>query len=317
MQVQILSDDIPGRTLEQKQLELAALIERFTGQDGMHHTAIAPLILYRSSAPSGPIHGAYAPALGIIAQGRKQLTLGEEQYLCNRAHSMLGSVELPIVGRVVEATPEDQYLSLRLDLEPMQIGAVIMEAGLAVPSDEQPERGLSVGQINVALLDAVVRLLRLLETPQDIPLLAPLVLREIFYRLLIGEQGTRLRQMALASSHTQRVAKVINWIKQNYTQPLRIEALAREVHMSPSTLHHHFKAVTAMSPLQYQKQLRLQEARRLMLAEAVDAATAGYHVGYESPSQFSREYRRLFGAPPRCDMEQLRGVTYPHAEVGR
>lgn len=316
MQLQTLSDDIPGRALEQKQSELAALIERFTGQDGVHQTAIAPLFLYRSSVPSGPIHGAYAPAVGIIAQGTKQVMLADEQYVCHRAHCMLGAVDLPIVGQVIEATPEAPSLSLRLDLEPLQLGALIMEGGLATPRNDQPERGLSVSQVNVALLDAMVRLLRLLETPQDIPVLAPLVLREIVYRLLMGEQGTRLRQMALASSHTQRIAKAINWIKRNYAQPLRIEALAREVHMSPSALHHQFKAVTAMSPLQYQKQLRLQEARRLMLSEAVDAATAGYHVGYESPSQFSREYRRLFGAPPRCDMEQLRGVSNADAEVG-
>jgi AraC-like DNA-binding protein len=320
MHVQTRSDDSPDRTLAtltQKPLELAALIERFTGQDGVHQTAIAPLILYRSSVPSGPFHEAYSPAVIIVAQGSKQIMLADEQYVYTRAHYVLFSVDLPVVGYMVEATPEAPYLSLRLDLEPMQIGTMIIEAGLAASRNDPPERGLSVGQANGAVLDAVVRLLRLLETPQDIPMLVPLVLREILYRLLMSEQGTRLRQMALASSHTQRVAKIIHWIRRNYTQPLRIEALAREVHMSPSALHHHFKAVTAMSPLQYQKLLRLQEARRLMLSEDLDAATAGYYVGYGNPSQFSREYRRLFGAPPRCDIEQLRSGSNSHTALGR
>jgi AraC-like DNA-binding protein len=155
--------------------------------------------------------------------------------------------------------------------------------------------------------DAVIRLLQLLDTPEDVGILAPLVMREITYRLLMGDQGARLRQIAAEDSHAQSIASAIHWLKRNFNRPLRIETLAREVHMSASALHHQFKAVTALSPLQYQKQLRLQEARRLMLAEALDAATAGYRVGYESPSQFSREYRRLFGAPSHSDVASLRG----------
>jgi AraC-like DNA-binding protein len=243
--------------------------------------------------------------------------LADEICHYDQAHYLLVSVDLPIVGRVIEATPEAPYLALRLDLDPRQIGALIMEAGLSAPGNDQLGRGLVVSRIDTHLLDAVVRLLRLLESPQDIRMLAPLALREILYRLLTGEQGARLRQIALANSQAQRIAKAVNWIKHNYAQPLRIETIAREVHMSPSALHHHFKAITAMSPLQYQKQLRLHEARRLLLGEVLDAATASYRVGYESPSQFSREYSRLFGAPPLRDIARLRSAYQAETLVSR
>jgi AraC-like DNA-binding protein len=184
-----------------------------------------------------------------------------------------------------------------------------MDVGPPGAPGRTPPRGLAVSPIEAPLLDAVLRLLQLLDTPHDIGILAPLVLREISYRLLMGDQGARLRQIAAQDSQAQRMAAAIHWLQQNFARPLRIETLAREVHLSASALHHQFKAVTAMSPLQYQKQLRLQEARRLMLAEALDAATAGLRVGYESPSQFSREYRRLFGAPPQTDVASLRGTA--------
>ena len=161
------------------------------------------------------------------------------------------------------------------------------------------------------LLEAAIRLVKLLDAPQDIPLLAPLVEREILYRVLCSPQGAMLRHIGIADSQGQRVAKAIHWLRQHYAQPLRIDHIAREVHMSPSALHHHFKAVTAMSPLQYQKQLRLNEARRLMLSQRLDASTAAFRVGYESPSQFSREYRRLFGVPPSRDVAGLRSVAEP------
>ena len=295
-------------------MELAPLIERYTGQDGIHPTAVPSLFLYRYSTPSDPLCNVREPAFGIIAQGSKRVTLGDDAYVYGRAHYIVVSVDLPIVGQVTEATPEAPYLGLRIDLDIAQIGALIVEAGLTEPGNTQTGRGLFVSRVGSPLLEAVLRLLRLLENPQDIPLLAPLVLREIHYRLLVGEQGARLRQIALADSQTQRIAKAIAWLKHNYAQPLRIEAIARKLHMSSSSLRHHFKAVTAMSPLQYQKQLRLQEARRLMLSEVMDAATAGHRVGYESPSQFSREYSRLFGAPPIRDMARLRASLHAPPE---
>jgi AraC-like DNA-binding protein len=199
---------------------------------------------------------------------------------------------------------------LRIALDPGQVGEVILAAG---PCDTpgQPQRGLAVSRVEPPLLDAVGRLLLLLDSPRDIGVLAPLVLREITYRLLVGEQGPRLRQIAAANGLTRRVAAATNWLKHNFAQAFSIEVLAREVRISPSALAHHFKAVTAMSPLQYQKRLRLQEARRLMLSEGLDAASAGFRVGYQSPSQFSREYRRLFGQPPQRDLALLRTTSQP------
>lgn len=232
--------------------------------------------------------------------------LAEDSYVYAPAQYLLASVDLHIVGQVIEASPQAPYLSLKLDLDPAEISALVMESSMSATSPSTPTaRGISVNQIDPGLLDAVIRLLRLLETPRDIPVLKPLLMREILYRLLMGEQSTHLRRIASANSETQRVAQAIQWLKQHYTTPIRIEDVARVACMSPSGLFHHFKAVTAMSPLQYQKQLRLQEARRLMLGEALDATTASYRVGYESPSQFSREYTRLFGTPPRRDIAQL------------
>lgn len=209
-------------------------------------------------------------------------------------------------GRVIDASPENPNLSIRLDIDPGRITSLIAEAGpMAVPA-RPAARGVYVDKLDSPLLDAVLRLTRLLDTPKDIAMLAPLISREILYRLLRSPQGYRLYEIAIASSQTHRVSQALKWLNGNYEQPLRIDDLAREVNLSVSTLHHRFKAMTAMSPLQYQKQLRLQEARRLMLAEGLEASAAGYRVGYESPSQFSREYSRLFGAPPLRDLARLR-----------
>jgi AraC-like DNA-binding protein len=312
MQVNATAAEEQDPEVERRLLELAALIERFTGEDGMRATAMNGLSLIRSSRPTEPLHTVYTPALCIIAQGRKQVMLAEELYFYGPGRHLVVTVDLPLVGEVIEASKERPYLCLALDLEPGDIGALLTEPGLprpsAAPSSEAEERGLFVSRTDLPLMDAALRLVRLLETPRDIPILAPLAAREIHYRLLKSEHGARLSRIALAGSQAQRIAKAIRLVKENYAEPLRIEAIAREVHMSPSALHHQFKAVTAMSPLQYQKQLRLQEARRLMLGELVDAATAGYRVGYESPSQFSREYSRMFGAPPSRDVARLRST---------
>ncbi|MBC7807008.1 MAG: AraC family transcriptional regulator, partial [Akkermansiaceae bacterium] len=275
--------------------------------DGTHTTAISSLYLYRSSSPSDPVPGVYEPSLCVIAQGKKLVMLAAESYVYAPAQYLLASVDLPIVGQVIEASARAPYLSLRLDLDPGLIGTSIIESDVTTASRSVPAtRGISVNRVDPGLLDAVIRLLRLLEVPRDIRVLAPLLLREILYRLLVGEQSGHLRRIASENSETQRIAQAIQWLRQHYTQPVRIEDVAREACMSASALFLHFKAVTAMSPLQYQKQLRLQEARRLMFGEALDAITAGYRVGYESPSQFSREYSRLFGAPPGRDIAQLR-----------
>lgn len=304
-------------TLCRTQGELTALIDRLTIFDGVHPTAIAPLTLYRMSAPSEPVHGVQKPTFCLVAQGCKQARLGEEVHLHDPSRYLLISVDLPLTARIIEATPEEPYLGFCLDIDPRQIGALMMEMDVLENAHgkcdgksvgETAAHSLSLSCTDTPLLDAAMRLLRLLDTPSDIPVLAPLALREILYRLLTGEQGARLRQLAVDNSLTQRVARVIDWLKRHYAEPLHIETLAQEACMSVSGLHHHFKAVTALSPLQYQKRLRLQEASRLMLYETLDAATAGYRVGYQSPSQFNREYSRLFGAPPLRHIARLRNT---------
>jgi AraC-like DNA-binding protein len=241
------------------------------------------------------------PALALIAQGSKRVLIGDEEYEYDPLHYMVTSVDLPAVGKVEVVSATQPYLGLRLDLDVKVIGELIQDESLPPARHADPSRGLYVNRLSATMLDAVLRLLRLLDTPDDIPILAPMIKREILYRLLRHGQGARLRQIALQDSQTQRVAKAIRLLRENFAQSLRIESIARDVHMSVSSLHHHFKAITAMSPLQYQKQLRLQEARRLMLLGDIDVAIAAHRVGYESASQFSREYSRCFGAPPLRD----------------
>jgi AraC-like DNA-binding protein len=211
--------------------------------------------------------------------------------------------------QIIKASREQPYLSLRLKLDQGEIAQLMVDSHLPPPRAQPSSRGMATGEVTLPLLSAFQRLLDLLAAPQDIPLLAPLIQREILYRLLVGDQGARLRQMASAGSQSHQIARAIDWLKGNFTRPLHIDDLAAQVHMSTSTFHHHFRALTAMSPLQYQKWLRLNEARRLMLTERLDAATAAFQVGYESPSQFSREYSRVFGAPPLRDITSLRHMA--------
>lgn len=289
-----------------EQSELADLIARYASGDGSHATAIPRLSLIRMSNPTEPIHALHEPALCIIAQGRKQVMLGDRIYRYGPEQYLVVSVDVPIIGQVTEASQDEPYLCFRLDLDPGVLGTLIMEAGLESDAGEGPASSLCLEIVTPELLSAAARLVALLATPRDAPILAPLAEREILYRLLTGGQAPRLREIAHAESRLQQVNRAIGWIKRNYHKPFRIESVAREARMSPSALHQHFKAVTAMSPLQFQKQLRLQEARRLILGQAMDAATAGHSVGYDSPSQFSREYSRLFGAPPIRDAARLR-----------
>lgn len=289
------------------QAELACLIERFIEREGPHSTAIAPLHLFRYLAPQELLHNVFNPVVCLVAQGSKRMMLGGETYVYDPTHFLLITVDLPAASQVIEATARAPYLGLSLDIDAGQIGALVSEMNLpATPNRSSSGRGIAVGCLDAPLLDAFVRLLRLLEHPQHIGVLAPLVTREIFYLLLVGEQGEKLRRTAFGNGETQNIVRALHWLKHNFAQPLRIEDIAREVHLSPSAFHHGFKAVTAMTPLQYQKQLRLQEARRLMLGLDMDAATAGLRVGYESASQFNREYRRLFGDSPRRDIARLR-----------
>ncbi len=292
--------------LESALAEMAALIARFTdGVEGLRSTAVRTLTLSRASAPTQMHHGVHNPCVCVIAQGAKRVMLGEEVYLYDRARYLAASVDLPVSGQVIEATPGKPYLGIKLDVAPHEIAALLLESPPPQSGDTSPSRGLFVSTVDADLVEGFVRLLRLLDTPEDIPALEAGMRREILYRMLKGEQGHRLRQIANVAAHSKRIAKAIDWLRQNFTQPLRIDELATQASMSTSSFHEHFRAVTAMSPLQFQKQLRLQEARQLLLSEALDAATAGHRVGYESPSQFSREYSRLFGVPPATDRRRL------------
>ncbi|MGL5875044.1 MAG: AraC family transcriptional regulator N-terminal domain-containing protein, partial [Xenococcaceae cyanobacterium] len=248
------------------------------------------------------------PFLGIILQGKKAVFLGEENYQYSVAQYLVISVDLPLSAFVVDATPDKPYLGFKLSLDPRQLCDIITQTSSTESKKETSVRGLFVSNANAPLIDCALRLTKLLDTPQDIPILAPMIIREIYYRLLKGEQGESVRQIATSGSNMQRIAEVIQFMKADFTQPMRVEDLAGQASMSPSSFHHHFKQVTSMSPLQYQKQLRLLEARRLMLAENFTAANAADLVGYESPSHFSREYARMFGAPPIQDIDRLRAV---------
>ncbi len=298
----------PKRVEIDRQTELAALIDQNAKAEGAQATSLPRLTLVRLSRPSEPIHGVQQPALCIIAQGRKQVILGERIFYYDANTYLVAAVDVPVVGQVIEATARMPYLSLRLNLDPKMLSELMLEAGLGGDQsrDAAPGPSLSLSSVTPELLDAVIRLLRLLDKPRDLAILGPMAEREILYRLLQGPDAERLRLIALADSKLQRVTRAVAWIRQHFAEPFSIDAVASEARMSPSALHHHFKQVTAMSPLQYQKQLRLQEARRLILVLGRDAASAGHAVGYESPSQFSREYSRLFGAPPMRDASRLK-----------
>ncbi|KJK17543.1 AraC family transcriptional regulator N-terminal domain-containing protein [Pseudomonas sp. NPDC087612] len=294
--------------LERQRQELADLIQRHAPRQAGVESAVEDLFLVRYEESVRSMPALAEPALCILAHGSKEVCLGDERYMYDPLHYMVVSVALPISGVLLEASPENPSLGVRLNIDPAQINNLLADAGpLGVPSLPSG-RGLYVERTDPLLLDALLRLIRLLDSPKDIPILAPLIQREILYRLLRGPQGYRLYEIAMANSQTHRVCQAIEWLNQHFDRPLRIDELAREVNLSTSTLHHRFKAVTSMSPLQYQKQLRLQEARRLMLNDGLEAAVAGYRVGYESPSQFSREYSRLYGAPPVRDLARLRSA---------
>lgn len=285
--------------------DLAGLIAQFAPVDGMHETALPRVVLLRMSRPTEPLPDLHKPAVCIVVQGAKQVMVGQEVFTYDPAKHLVVSVDVPIVSHVTEASADKPYLCLRLDLDPVAIAALLLETGQASPPPAVGA-GVGLGATTPEVLDAAARLVRLLGNPDDAPFLAPLAEREILYRLLQGELGGRLREIASPDSRLAQVNRAISWIKLNFDRPFSMETLATEARMSASALHEHFKAITALSPLQYQKQLRLQQARRLILAGGLDAASAGHQVGYESPSQFSREYARLFGAPPMRDAARLR-----------
>ncbi len=251
----------------------------------------------------------YEPSVCVVVQGAKRVFVGNDSYTYDSRHFLVTSVNIPSVVQVIKASREKPCLGLVLILDRREIAQLMVDTHLPAPRTPQSSRGMEIGEVTLPLLTAIQRLVNLLDEPRDIPILAPIIQKEIYYRLLVGDRGAQLRQIALAGSQGNQVARAIDWLRANFTQPLRVDDLATQVSMSTSTFHHHFRALTAMSPLQYQKWLRLNEARRLMLADSLDAATAAFRVGYESPSQFSREYSRLFGESPLRNIAHLRQMA--------
>ena len=286
--------------------DLAQMIARFAPASGMSGTAVPRLSLIRADHPSAPVPAVYEASLCIIAQGSKRVSLAGQSVVYDASSYLLVSVDLPLVGHVLEASPAAPYLCCKIDFDPAALADLLVTERRV--SSEKDVPVLAVYPTDPDLIDAACRLVKLLDRPETIDVLAPLVEREILYRLLTGPHGAMLRQMGTVDSHLNQVSRAIATIRNGFQAQLRIDEIAAASGMSASSLHAHFKAITRMTPLEYQKQLRLQEARRLMLADGANAGTAGFAVGYDSPSQFSREYRRLFGAPPRQDIERLQAI---------
>ncbi|ENJ1741191.1 AraC family transcriptional regulator [Vibrio parahaemolyticus] len=286
--------------------KLAKLIDRWTGNANQYDTPISGLRFSRWTTPTPPTSYTHNPSICLIAQGRKRVLLGEESFIYDANHFLISSVDLPIIANIIEASEEQPYLGLIIELELTEISQLIVDSELAFTQAKEAQKGIAVGELSESLLDAFVRLAELLDEGQNIKILAPIIKREIFYRLLMSEQGTRLHQIVTAGSHSHQIAKAIDWLKNNFVKPLSVVDLASFTGMSKSSFYTHFRSMTSMTPLQFQKKLRLSEARRLMLTENLDAMAATFKVGYESPSQFSREYSRLFGAPPSKDIKSLR-----------
>jgi AraC-like DNA-binding protein len=293
---------------EDLETDLQELVQAISDAVGPanNYKRLGEVTLFRAFEPLKPMHVLCTPLLCVTAQGSKEVTLGQERYLYKPGELFLNSLAVPTESSTLEASPEKPCLWVTVDLPSDLVASVIAEAGLARSVVPSPVKTMETAPIPLSVLKALVRLVRLVETPENATYLAPLILREIIYLLLVGDQGTRLRQIAIVDNPPHSVLRAIGWLHRNYNQPLVIHDLAREAGMSPSSLHQHFKSITDLSPVQYQRQMRLHEAKRLMEKEGLDAANAGYRVGYNDPSYFSREYRRFYGEPPRRHVQSIR-----------
>jgi AraC-like DNA-binding protein len=299
-------DNANASKLAQALMELGSKIGNSLSDSGERATEVPGLMLYRCTAPTVPSPCTYEPSLLLIAQGRKRVDLGSTNYVFGQSRFLLTSLELPVVSQVITASEDAPYLAFFLKLDISTVRDILNTEEVRVPETSSGARGMAIGETTVELVNACSRLMDVLDAPRDIPFFGKLIQREIIYRLLQGTQGQRLRAMTTLGDQSHRTAKAVAWLRANYQKPLRVEQLATVAGMSRSTLHHHFRALTAMSPLQFQKQLRLRAARQHMLTNDVDAASAAFEVGYESASQFSREYRRFFGQPPIRDIKAFR-----------
>jgi len=303
----------PDRTRNLRK-ELARKIASFVGSAEKLITDIPGLLLTRRTAPTAPASATYEPSLAVVAQGRKRANLGGTTFIFGESRYLLTSLDLPVICNVIEASEDVPYLCFVLKLEMSVVRELLSREEIHAPEAAPDNPAMATGETTAELLDACCRLVDLLNRPQDIPFLSGLIQREIIYRILRGPEGARLRAIATLGDQSHRTAKAIAWVRANYAKPLRVEDLAKIAGMGVSTLHHHFRALTAMSPLQYQKQLRLQAARERMLMDGLDAASAAFEVGYESASQFNREYSRFFGQPPMRDVRTLRSPSAPPLE---
>lgn len=287
--------------------ELARKIASFVGSaEKLITTNIPGLMLSRRTAPTAPASVAFEPSLAVVAQGRKRIDLGRTTFIFDQSRFLLTSLDLPVISQVIEARKELPYLGFLLKLEMPAVRELLSREEIQAPEAPPDGPAMATGETTAELLDACCRLVDLLNAPQDIPFLSGLIQREIIYRILRGPEGAHLRAIATLGEQSHRTAKAIAWVRANYAKPLRVEDLAKIAGMGVSTLHHHFRTLTAMSPLQYQKQLRLHAARERMLIDSLDAASAAFEVGYESATQFNREYSRFFGQPPKRDIRTLR-----------
>jgi len=295
---------------------LALNIDPRVNAPGDFVTAIPGLALFRRDQPAPPVVCMIEPSLILVGRGEKRLWVGGEGYSYDPSRFLVTSLDLPANSEVMLASPDQPCVGLVLKLDVGMLAEILSKGGLPAKRQPSMSTGAGIGNMSSALEEALDRLLALLDEPEAIPVLAPLILREIHYRLLNTDQGARLRQITAVDGQGYRIAKAIDWLKVNYTEALRIDELAARVQMSAPTFHHHFRQLTGMSPLQYQKWLRLNEARRLMLTEHLDVSRAAFAVGYESPSQFSREYGRLFGTAPSRDLALLRGQPLEAEALG-
>ena len=301
--------EAPDPVVIEMRRSLARRIAARTRKEGEHKTAIPGLILYHRTSPTPCYRASYEPSLSIFVQGRKRINLGGTEYLCDGSSFLLSSIDVPAESQIVEASEKVPLLCMFLSLEMPTVREVLSRDDVPETKASSHRQGFAVGETTLGLLSACSRLLELLETPEDIPFLSHLIQREILYRILRTPQAERLRAIATSGDLSQRTTRAIAWLRANFAKPLHMEELASTARMGVSTLHHQFRALTAMSPLQYQKQLRLQTARQRMLMDGLDATSAGYEVGYESVSQFSREYSRFFGQPPMRDIKTLRATS--------
>ena len=297
---------IESRSAIELRSQLARKIANRALAEGDTQTEISGLRLYRRTEPSPCNSAAYEPSLVVFLQGEKRINVGKTTYVCDGSSFLLTSIDLPVISQVTKASKQDPMLGLLLGLDMPTVREILSQHEFALREESGDARGMAVGVTSVELLDACIRLVNLLDTPQDIPFLSTLIQRELIYRLLRSPQGRHLRSIATLGEQSHRTAKAVEWLRTNYAKPLRVEELANMARMGVSTLHHQFRSLTAMSPLQYQKQLRLHVARERMLNEGLDAASAAFEVGYESASQFNREYSRFFGLPPMRDVKARR-----------